>query len=226
MENRQQRIVESFERVLIYLQQNPVKPEPPLLTSTKRSLAASIERLKDLQQEQMPKASGVEAMKQHLRRARLMPLVRIVKPLLKFAPGTEKALRVPHARADAAAVAAHTLEVMKTLAPHAEILTSAGLGEDYVAQVTGEAEWLGSASARADEARQRRSRATAAIRDVIRKGMDDVSVVEGILLAHARSTGRSEMAFWRGMRRVKGRLGRPKARQKQASRGTRPAPRA
>jgi hypothetical protein len=211
MENRQQRIVESFERVLIYLQQNPVKPEPPLLTSTKRSLAASIERLKDLQQEQMPKASGVEAM---------------VKPLLKFAPGMEKALRVPHARADAAAVAAHTLEVMKTLAPHAEILTSAGLGEDYVAQVTGEAEWLGSASARADEARQRRSRATAAIRDVIRKGMDDVTVVEGILLAHARSTGRSEMAFWRGMRRVKGRLGRPKARQKQASRGTRPAPRA
>jgi hypothetical protein len=43
------------------------------------------------------------------------------KPLLKFAPGTQHVLRVPHARANTETVATHALDLAKALTPHARL---------------------------------------------------------------------------------------------------------
>jgi hypothetical protein len=101
----------------------------------------------------------------------------------------------------------------KVLAPHAELLASAGLGEDVIADLTADGEYLAAASARLDDARQRRSRATAAIRQEIEKAMQMVTVIEGILMARPEQDHRAAMAEWRGARRVYERLGRPPERR-------------
>jgi hypothetical protein len=102
MDNRQQRTLESFERDLVFLDQHPITPEPPLLAAMRKSLRASITRLRSLANEQRSakdSISGrVDFRVRKLRRDAMMPLVRISKPLLAFAPGVEAALRVPHAR--------------------------------------------------------------------------------------------------------------------------------
>ncbi len=219
MENRQQRTIQMFERVLEYLKRDPVEPEPPLLASMKDSLRTTIARLYELQREQHSATIGTEEravtnLRQRMRRQTLMPLVRIAKPLLAFAPGTEQVLRVPHARADTATVAACALEVAKVLEPHADFLASAGFGDEFIAELTARAEYLAAASARADEARQRRARATLAIREQIAEGMRTVTVIEGIVMAHGP---RRKLSFWREMRRVQARLGRPRERGKRPS---------
>ena len=159
--------------------------------------------------------ADVRKMRQHMRRNVLMPLVRIAKPLLKFAPGTEHVLRVPHARADTATVAAHALDVAKALAPHAKLLTSAGYSKDFIAELTEDARRLAALSTNADKSRQRLSRATAAMRREITKAMGTVTVIEGILMAHAGPRDRRWATEWRQARRVQARQGRPPKRGKR-----------
>ena len=122
MENRQQRTIAAFERVLIFLDQYPMTPEPPLLSGMKKSLRASIDRIHKLggtQYSAMTLGGGKVAHRRtRLRRERLMPLVRIAKPLLRGAPGTDTVLKVPHARADALTVAEAALAMAKVLKPH------------------------------------------------------------------------------------------------------------
>ena len=144
-----------------------------------------------------------------------MPLVRIAKPLLKFAPGTEQVLRVPHARAGTATVAMHALNMAKALTPHTKLLTSAGYSRDFIAELTTEAQELAAMTTRADRARQRRSRATAAIRQELKKAMGTVTVIEGILMARAVPSDHVTMELWRGARRVHARMGRPPERGKR-----------
>jgi hypothetical protein len=217
MDNRQHRTLYTFQRVLAYVERHPIRPEPPLLTKMKQSLTTSIARVRDLGTEQVIARSAlrgadVRHLRQHMRRDVLMPLVRIAKPLLKFAPGTGHVLRVPHARADTANVASHALDVAKALTPHARLLTSAGYSKDFIAQLTQEARRLAALSTNADKSRQRLSRATAAMRREITKAMGTVTVMEGILMAHAGRRDRGWAAEWRQARRVQARQGRPPKR--------------
>ncbi len=217
MDNRQQRTIETFERILLYLERHPIEPEPPLLTRMKQSLTTSVARLHELRLQQHQANLGlsgetVQIMRQHMRRDLLMPLVRIAKPLLKFAPGTGHVLRVPHARADTATIATHALDMAKALTPHAKLLTSAGYPKDFISELTKEARRLAALTTAADKTRQRRSRATAAIRQEIKKAMGTVSVIEGILMPRLSPRDRVGPGEWRQARRVQGRAGRPPKR--------------
>jgi hypothetical protein len=214
MDNRQTRTVHTFERILLYLERHPIAPEPPLLTKMKQSLTTSVARLRELHAQQHQANIGlsgaeVRMMRQRMRRELLMPLVRIAKPLLRFAPGTGHVLRVPHARADTATIATHALDMAKALTPHTRLLTSAGYSKDFIAELTKEARRLAALTTAADKTRQRRSRATAAIRREIKKAMGTVTVIEGILMTRTPSNDRAGHGEWRLARRVQGRAGRP-----------------
>ena len=217
MDNRQQRTLQTFHRILVYLEQHPIEPEPPLLTRMKQSLTTSVARLHQLHVQQHAANIGlsgadVRRMRQRMRRERLMPLVRIAKPLLKFAPGTGHVLRVPHGRADTATIAMHALDMAKALTPHAKLLTSAGYSKDFVSEFTKEARQLAALATAADKTRQRRSRATAAIRQEIKKAMGTVTVIEGILMTRMSPSDRAGQGEWRLARRVQRRAGRPPKR--------------
>src|SRR5258705_1631111 len=134
MDNRQQRTLRSFQNILIFCEQNPVKPEPTLLTGMRKSLQASIARIERLRSDQSDATramnGGVATRVRKLRRKAMMPLVRIAKPMLAFAPSVERALRVPHARSDALTVANAALKMADAIAPHTKLWASAGYSND------------------------------------------------------------------------------------------------
>ncbi len=109
----------------------------------------------------------------------------------------------------------HALNMAKALTPHAKLLTSAGYSKDFIEELTTEAQGLAAMTTRADRARQRRSRATAAIRQELKKAMGTLSVIEGILMARAAPSDPVTMELWRGARRVQARMGRPPERRKR-----------
>jgi hypothetical protein len=225
MEKRQQRTIMAFENVLIYLMQHPVEPEPPLLAGMRKSLRASIDRVRALGTTQMTAldlgGGYVEHRRRALRRDRLMPIVRIAKPLLKYAPGAAKVLTVPHARADALTVAGAALEIAKFLKPHRKLLVSAGYPATFLADLQHEARELALGAKQTAAARAARAKATSDIARELRKGMQTVTVIEGLVLLH-HGRDKATVRFWKNRRRVGARVGRPPRRKGQrASRGDR-----
>jgi hypothetical protein len=216
MEKRQLRTLRAFESILDFLEKYPIAPEPPLLTGMRKSLRASIGKIKRLGGDQisMVMLSGpkVDHRRRLLRRERMMPLVRIAKPLLAFAPGTGRVLRVPHARADALTVAEAAIEMAKVLKPHRKLLTSAGYPPTFLADLQHEARALALVAKRTAAARQSQAKATADIAREFTKAMKTVTVIEGlVMLYHAKN--RHALDMWRWHRRVGARLGRPPRRK-------------
>lgn len=221
MDNRQVRTLAMFQRVQFYVDQHPVEPSPPLLTEMLRSLAESVERTKALELEQDSALRGTEensvrSLRQDVRHA-MRSLVRIAKPLLAFAPGTDRVLQVPHARTNAAATARHAIELAAALAPHAGLLADAGYSADDLATFAEQARRLGISAQTFASARQARARATADIQREIDKGMGTVTVIEGILMRHFGPANSAKLAGWRDARRVHARMGRPRQRRNGAS---------
>jgi hypothetical protein len=218
MDNRQQRTLQSFEHVLTFLDQNRVTPEPPLLAGMRKSLRASITRIRSFAADQMTAGNSVSGRVDvrvgKLRRDGMMPLVRIAKPLLAFAPGVEAALRVPHARSDAYTVATAALRMADALAPHVKLLSSAGYSKDFLRQFRQEARDLALVVKNAESARLRRTKATDAIAAEFKKAMRTVMVIEGLVMHHLGSD-KNTVAHWKNRRRVSARIGRPRSRGKK-----------
>lgn len=215
MENRQQRTLRAYERVLIFFEQHPISPQPPLLAGMLKSLQASVARISALAADQSPRmalyAGDVTHWRKKLRRDRMMPLARIAKPLLAFAPGVDAALQVPHARADALTVATSAIAMADALASHAKLLKSAGVPPDFLREMKREARQLALVTKRQSGAREHRSRATAAISAEFRKAKQTMVVLEGLVMLHL-GTSKSIMQYWRGRSRASARIGRPRRR--------------
>lgn len=216
MENRQIRTLSALNRALAFFKRHPITPEPPLLAGMRKSLGASAERIHDLAgtQEYARRTQGaqVDAHRRKLRHERLMPLVRIARPVLAFAPGAEKALRVPHARDDARAVAAAALRLADFLQPHAKLLRSAGCSKEFLSELRHEARSLALSAKTAAQGRRERAAATAGIAAEFRKVQKTLTILEGLVMLHF-ATQPALIAEWRGDRRVSKRLGRPPKRK-------------
>jgi hypothetical protein len=218
MDNRQRRTLQAFISIKVFLENGRLTPAPPLLAGMRKSLEASIDRIRSLRLEQHiannSRDGKVELRRRKLRRERMMPLVRIAKPLLAFAPRVEPTLRVPHARADAHTVATAALKMADALEPHARLLASAGCSKDFLRQLRQEARALALAVKTTEKARQRTSVATAAIAAEFKKAMKTVTVIEGLVMLNYGGDPATQ-AVWRRTRRVSARIGRPKQRSKR-----------
>jgi hypothetical protein len=216
MDNRQERTVAAYKRVLLHLDAHPLSPTPPLLQKTRSQLEAGIRRMEALAQQQHSARLAAQGLptsdlSRKLRRETMMPLVRVARPLLKFAPGVERVMRVPHARSDARTVATAAMEMAKALKPHQKLLISAGLPNDFLAAMRREAELLVASTKRFENVRRVRSTATAALARELKEARKHVTVIEGILMFHQKDETTAFM--WKHQRRVGARIGRPKRKK-------------
>jgi len=213
MDNRQFRTIHMFRRVLECLDHHGIEPEPPLLIRQRQALTKTMGALselgatQDLATRQARTGSAVQHLRQKLRRERLIPLSRIAKPLLKFAPGTQVVMRVPHARTDTLTLAQHGEKVAQVLSRHTRLLASAGFSKDFLVDLRTESRELAAMAQAHSKSMQRLSRATVEVKRHIKKGMDTVMVADGIILAHTRDA--SLLAAWRNARRIERKTGRP-----------------
>lgn len=216
MDNRQGRSVAAHTRVVLNVDASGIDPMPPLLLKTRNQLQGCIDRLQILRQRQHSAGLAVDGPRPRdasrtLRREKMMPLVRIARPLLKFAPGVERVMRVPHARSDAMTVATAAREMAKMLKPHQKLLKSAGLPNDFLAELRRDADTLAASVKRSEKVRRVRSAATAAIARELKEARKHVTVIEGILMFHLKDT--TKLSVFKSERRVHARIGRPKRRK-------------
>lgn len=216
MENRQGRSVAAHKRVVLSVDHSGIDPMPPLLLETRTQLQGCIDRLQILRQQQHSAGLAVDGPRprdasRKLRREKMMPLVRIARPLLKFAPGVERVMRVPHARSDAITVANAAREMAKMLKPHQKLLRSAGLPNDFLAELRRDADTLAESVKRSERVRRVRSEATAAIARELKEARKHVTIIEGILMFHLKDT--TKLSVFQSGRRIGARIGRPKRKK-------------
>lgn len=209
MDQRQLRTVQTYEHILLFLKQEKVEPEPPLLTQKQVELAEVLARLRQLEVRQLPQPqTRVRDLSQRLRRERMIPMARLMKRLLAFAPGLERVVRVPHARADALTVATAALEMAKFIEPHMELLVTAGVPRASAAALRAEAERLAETLRGADEKREVRGRVTREIAAEMKSATAIVGVIDGMM--HVHFAGQPILLrHWKNRRKVGKRIGRP-----------------
>ena len=221
MDNRQMRMLHALMRTHVISGLPTIGEQPPLFNRVRTQLGESLERLRNYHQTQNAATSALtgewslDELRNRLRRERMMPLVKVAKPLLKFAPGTAAALRIPHARASSTDVAAAAIRLFEALKPRHKLLAEAGYSKDFLLEMRKEADVIALAVKRSDQARQKRAHATASMAREFKKAMGAVTVMEGILAARL---AKDEVfrAQWRQARRVTARIGRPKQRRAES----------
>jgi hypothetical protein len=192
-------------------------------TSTVKPLRAELERLAGALRDQMSKQLSasqalssdgwsISRLKAELRRKHLLPITRRAKLLLKGYPGIEEALRVPHARADAATHVHATKRIIKAVRPHAAEFHAAGFRKSFLGDCEQVARALAARDSTPDTARNRRAIATRSIPDTIRDAREIISVIDAHINAEL-GDDRPLMAKWRMSKRVPGRMGRPAKRR-------------
>jgi hypothetical protein len=225
MNNRQERTLQALRRVDGFLAHPSLQPQPPLLVRMHKQLSRSITRITDMAIRQVAPQNGVDGprdmdtLRRRIRRERMMPLIKIAKPLVKFAPGTAAALRMPHAHADAATVATAAMNLATALTPYTKLIVSAGYDRNFLHDLRVEARALKEAVHFTSKARQQRSLATHVIASEFKKCTRTLMVIEGILMPRLANDA-ALAAAWRGSRRVTARTGRPRARKPRASAGS------
>ena len=214
MDQRTLRTIDTFERVLLFLAQEKPEPMPPLLTQKQQELAESVDRLRALHKKHLPETRArVRDLSQRLRRNRMIPLARLMKRVLAFAPGVERVLRVPHARADAMTIATAAVEMAKFLEPHGALLESSGLPATTAADLRSDAEKLAENLRGADEARERRGRVTREIAAEMKSAMATLGVIDGLMLVHYVGSPAMQ-EHWKNRRKVGKRMGRPSQKRR------------
>lgn len=132
MDNRQIRMLEALMRTHTIASQPELDGQPPLFSRMRTQLGESLTRLRDYHTTQIVATTtltgelSLDQLRNRIRRDRMMPLVKVAKPLLKFAPGTAAALCSPHARASSTDVATAAIRLFDALKPHHKLLASAG----------------------------------------------------------------------------------------------------
>ena len=211
MHERQEQSTGVLKAALAYFERFPISPEPPLLTGKRRQLQETLDRIAASAKAQTlgyTRDPGLlDRRRKELREKRMLPLRQLATAELRFAPGAEAALRVPHARASARVVAAAAVRMADALMPHARLLRAAGVSKDFLIQMRQEAHALALTTRENAAKRKRRTEATAAIAAEIKKGLAIVATLEGLVLLHATP---ENVDLLRNTRRRMKKVGRPR----------------
>jgi len=218
MNIRQERTFYIFQAALGYLDKTPFEPAPPLFLEQRAELQGCVTRIEELHTQQKQSREQmrghVDARVAQLRRKGMMPLARIARRLLRYAPGAEQALKVPHSRSNAATVATCALNMAEFLEQHRDLLESAHVTQEFLEEFRGEATALASVTTRATHARQRRSAATSEIAVQLAKGMEAIATIEGLIMLHRPD----DLDAWRAVKRRGKPVGRPPKKRRRRGR--------
>lgn len=218
MEVRQIRKIERVGSVRRFLREL-VNPTAALIAARVRFLALA-KRIEDVSLEQgtartqLPTdGNEIRALRLELREGHMLPLSRLAKTVLKYAPNVERALKVPHARANTEVLLATEKHLRRALKPHAKLLIKVGgLEKDFLARMSAAARRLQLRSQQTDSAMRRRSKATRELRQALSQAALQVALIDGLVRPLIRDDASLE-TVWRLSKRIPPRRGRPKKKR-------------
>lgn len=192
---------------------------PPMYEAYVAKLLASVKRLHELEYEQhsvKPEQSlegfNTTFLRKRLRREYMIPLARIGKPLFRFAPGVEKVLKVPHARASHRELVASAEAILQWVRPHQKLLASAGFPKTFFTELRDLTAQLKRVATTSSARQVKFGRVTRAFRKELAAASDTLRILDGLLL---RRTDRDKdfARLWKRALRTPKRLGRPPAKR-------------
>lgn len=194
---------------------------PPMYEHYVARLQSSVERLQELKfqlylvtPQHAAEGEKTERLRQRLRREYMIPLMRTGKPLLSFAPGVEKALKVPHARASHRELVTAAEVMLKAVQPHRKFLISEGFPTTFLAEFRDLAKELKRIATTSSQRQAKFARLTSELRAELSKGNETLRILDGFVLGRADRNPEFARA-WKDVLRTPKRMGRPPAKNKR-----------
>jgi hypothetical protein len=138
----------------------------------------------------------------------MVPLARLARRLFAGEPGIQEALRVPHKRARAEEILAAAARMVKALRPHRALLAASHIDSARVDRLQVETRRLKKVFDKAHAAVADRAVPTRRLPELFASAHADVLVLDALMPALFKTSG--DLVFWKFMRRVNKRMGRPR----------------
>jgi hypothetical protein len=223
MKERQVRELNRFRRV--WKCANDHLSEEPRFDALRAQLATCVARVEALRGEQaaatglLPRdAAEIRPLRVALREHHMIPIARAGRRLMEFAPGAQRAYRVPKKRASLEALLAGADRLAVYVQKHARPFLRSGFEKDFVEKLRAATAALRERTSNTGEGRRLRTAATAALTRELPKGHKIIAIMDALLSERLRADA-VFARLWRRESRMEGRIGRPKKR-----RGRTPAP--
>lgn len=222
MNARQQRAFARLDRAARHLRNLVrLKDPPPLYERFAAKFQVSVARLRELEEEQKTASPqrGVEGretanLRKRLRREYMIPLTRTGKRLLRFAPGVEQALKVPHARASHRELVTGAEVMLKAVRPHRALLTSAGFPATFLTELRDLTRELKRIATTSSARQAKFARVSRELREELANGNETLRILDGLVLARM-DRDRHLAGTWKELLRTPKPLGRPRAKKRK-----------
>lgn len=214
MNNRQERIFESYDSVLGVLDDSGDRHPKELLTliARMRGLVAEIRTCRvtqDLAQKNRA-VSRLRARLDRMRTEQMLPMARFGLRIFAGDAGMTSALKVPHKRAPTEAILAAAAQMAKALIPHRALLKSEKIDPARIGRLKRETKLLEKEFRDAYAGVPDRAVPTRRLAALMRGARLDLRAIDSLVVAHGSDALK---ARWPGAIRMHQRMGRPRKRK-------------
>ena len=190
---------------------------PPMFKQYVVEFRRSVNRVLNLAQEESmlspheaKEGKETDKLRDRLRKGYMIPLRRTGKPLLRFAPGVEKALKVPHAHAAHRKIVTSAEVMLKAVQPYRKLLSSANFSKTFFTEFRDLAKELKRIATGNSQRKRKFDRVTDSISEELATANETLGKIEGLILAATLRKPRLGKE-WRELMKYPTRRGRPPA---------------
>jgi hypothetical protein len=217
MNDRQQRILESHCRAIELLRDcvSALGVEAPRIVERIEQTIAEIKTLESQQYVGRTKGQMTVLRRQleKVRNDQMLPLARLARRVFVGETALEAALRVPHKRAPSEKLLTAGARIATALRPHRALLAASHIDPSRLVRLQRDVRDLKKAFHAAHGSTADRAVPTRRMRTLFASANMDMLALDALVGA---SAGGPSMDFWKGIRRIHKRMGRPRAKRKPA----------
>lgn len=224
MNARQERGVARLDQAVLHLRfRVRAADAPPVFERNVIKLQTSVARLHELAREQYhltpqqaEEGEKTSNLRKHLRRKYMIPLTRTGRRLLRFAPGIEQALKVPHARASHREIVTTAEVMLKAVRPHQALFVNEGFPKAFFTEFRDVTRMLKRIATSTSQRQTEFARVSRELREEFASANETLRILDGLVLAHA-DRDRQLAKIWKEAMRTPKPLGRPAAKKRKRS---------
>ena len=209
MKGTQKQIIESYQRVQVFLARNPLQP-PDTYGDAKQQLDDVVTRLTTLTNAQMAttrlgmaETEQQQTLRRALREQHLAPIARVANAALRHSPGIEKATRLPETQIPTTQLLTVGAAFRQAATPYEETFVRHGLSTDFLARLDAAVEALRQSQVRQADMKHNRIAAKNGIVTELLRGRQAVQMLDALVKARF-GDNRDVLATWRTTKKVLG----------------------
>ena len=209
MRSTQKQVIESYQRVQVFLARNPLPP-PATYGEAKQLLDDVVARLKEHGERQvatrrlsMAQTARQRTLRRVLREQHLVPIAAIANAVLRGSPGIDRATRLPSPQLKTTKLLLEAAAFREAAAPYEDTFVRHGMATDFLARLDAAMEELRQAQAEHADIRQKKAGSRASLTTEIVRGRQAVQMLDAFVKAHFGDNA-DVLAQWQSAKKVLG----------------------